>query len=352
LPSRPRLLVLALVLATSLAVAACGGGGGGGGAGSSKDATSLVDTAFKHSIKSATIAIDVDAQINGISSLKGPLSLKVTGPYASSGGGKLPQFDFKASILGGGQSVPLAIRSTGDNLFLQLQGNWYEFGKDAVAKINQQLAQQKSQTGGKSLSTFGINPLSWLRDAKNAGDTTLGGDKVSHVTATLDVAKLLDDLNSVVSKASVSGSTKPPQLTASQKQQIQNIVKDPHIDVYVAKADQTLRRLAATVNFSVPNDQRAKLQGLSGGTIKFSIEFSNVGQSISVSAPSNAQPLTSLAGLLGGSSLGAGSSGSSSSGSGSSSAPSTKQVQAYAKCLQKAGGDASAISKCAAILNK
>jgi hypothetical protein len=311
-----------------------------------------VDTAFKHSIKSANIAIDLEAQLSGVSALNGPISVKLNGPYAGSGNGKLPRFDFKVNILGGGQSVPLAAKSTGDNIFLQLQGSWYEFGKAAVAKINSQLAQQKSGSSTKSFSAFGINPLGWLRNAKTAGDTTLGGDKVSHVTAVLDVGKLLDDLNRIVSKASVSGTTKPQQLSSSQKAQIQNIVKDPNIDVYVSKGDQTLRRLAATVNLSIPKDQQSKLQGLKGGTVKFSIQFSNVGQSVSVTPPSSAQPLSSLAGLLTGSALGGAGSGSGSSSGSSSSAPSTKQVQAYAKCLQNAGSDASAISKCAAALNK
>jgi hypothetical protein len=350
LPSRLRLLVLVPVIVVSLGVTACGSSGGGG---SSKNATDLVNTAFQHPIKAATIALDVNAQLHGIASLNGPISLKLTGPYETNAG-KLPKFDLTASITGGGQSVPLAIRSTGDDLFIQIQGNWYELGKDAVTKLNDQIAQQRSSSPSKGFSAFGVNPLSWLKDAKTAGDSTVAGEPVDHATATLDVGKLLDDLNQIVSKANVSGTTKPPQLTAQQKQQIQDIVKNPRIDVYVSKNDQTLRRLAADVNLTIPKDQQAKLQGLQGGDIKFSLEFSNVGKPLTVSAPANAQPLSSLSGLLGSSSLGGSSSGSgsSSSGSGSSSGPSTKQVQAYAKCLQDAGSNSSAIQKCASILTK
>jgi hypothetical protein len=347
LPFRSRLLVLVLAVPLALGVAACGSSSGGGG--SSKDATQLVNTAFQHPIKSATIALDLNAQLNGISSLNGPISVKVTGPYASSGGGKLPKFDFKANIIGGGQSVPLAIRSTGDNLYLQIQGNWYDIGADNVAKLNQQLGQQSGAGKSKGFSAFGVNPLTWLRDAKTAGDTTVAGEPVDHASAVVDVGKLLDDLNQIVSKAGVTGSAKPPQLTAQQKEQIQNIVKDPQLDVYVSKNDQTLRRLAADINFTIPSDQQSKLQGLKGGEIKFSLEFSNVGQQISVSPPANAQSLNSLSGLLG---TGTSGSSSGSSGSGSSASPSTKQVQAYAKCLQDAGQDSTKIAACASILNK
>ena len=353
MPSRSRLLVLVLAIVLSLGVAVCGSSGGGGG--SSKDATQIVNTAFQHPIKAATIAFNLNAQLNGISQLNGPISVQLTGPYETVGGGKLPKFDLKASISAGGQNVPLAIRSTSDDIFIQIQGNWYELGKDTVAKLNDQIAQQRSNNPSKGFSAFGVNPLTWLKDAKTADDTTVAGEPVNHATATLDVGKLLDDLDQIVSKANVSGATKPPQLTAQQKEQIQKIVKDPRIDVYVSKNDQTLRRLAADVNLTIPKDQQSKLQGLQGGDVKFSVEFSNVGQSVNVTAPPNAQPLSSLSGLLGGASaLGGGSSGSgsSSSGSGSSAAPSTKQVQEYAKCLQNAGSDANAIQKCASILSK
>jgi hypothetical protein len=353
LPSRLRLLVLVPVLALSLGVAACGSSSGGGG--SSKDATDIVNTAFQHPIKAATLALNLNATLNGIAALNGPIALQLTGPFESNAG-KLPKFDFKANINGGGQSVPLAIRSTGDDLFIQIQGNWYELGKDAVAKLNDQIAQQRSTGTAKGFSAFGVNPLSWLKDAKTADDTTVAGEPVNHASATIDMAKLLNDLNQIVSKANVSGATKPPQLTEQQKQQIQDIVKNPRIDVYVSKKDQTLRRIAADINFNIPQDQQAKVQGLKSGDVKFSLEFSNVGQSVDVSPPANAQPLSSLSGLLGGASaLGGSSSGSgssSSNGSSASGAPSTKQVQEYAKCLQNAGSDANAIQKCASILSK
>jgi hypothetical protein len=361
LPSRPRLLfplLLVLILGISLAVTACGGGSSGSG-GNSKDATNLLDTAFKQSIKSANVSIDVEIGVTGVEQLKGPISVKLNGPYESSGSGQLPKFAFDANITGGGQSLPLGATSTGDNLFLNLRGTWYEVGTQLVSQINQQLAQQSKTNPGKSFSAFGVNPLSWLSGAKTVEDTTVAGTKVTHISAQLDVGKLLDDLNTIVSKADLSGTgaTKPPQITAAQKAQIQKVVQNPSLDVYVAKSDQTLRRLASTINFSIPKDQQSKVGGLTGGTIKFSIELANVGEPVNIKPPSNPQPLSALTGAIS-PSLGALGSGSS-SGSGSSppatggSTPSSKQFQDYAQCLQKAGaGNAAALQKCAELLNK
>ena len=357
MPLRLRLL-FPFVLVLALGATACGGGGGGSG--SSGDAKTLVDTAFKHSIKSANINLNLQAQLQGIQQLNGPLSLKVSGPYESSGQHKLPKFDFSANILGGGQSLPLAARSTGDDVFIQLRGTWYELGKQAVAQINQQLAQQAGKSKSKSLSAFGISPLSWLKDAKKENDTTIGGDKVSHVSATLDVGKLLSDLNTVISKANVSGSTKPAQITPAQQAQIQKYVNDPHIDVYVSKSDQTLRRLAATIQHHGAEGPAGQGQGAEG---RHDPVLDRVHERRPVlrrqraerrPADLGARPVAGRTRgrdrLRLGSSSG---SGSSSSGSGSSGTPSSKQFQDYAKCIQQAGGNnTAALQKCAKILTK
>ena len=337
------MLVLALV--ASLAVAACGGGGGG----NSKDATSLLDAAFKHPLKNFDVSVDADLQVNGVSSLKQPISLRVSGPIEQGAPHQLPKFDLSASIIGGGQSVPIGLRSIGDDIFLQLQGTWYELGKSAVSQIDQQ--NGKSQ----SLSSLGVHPLNWLSGAQNAGDATVtGGVKATHISADLDVGRLLDDLNQIVRKAQVGGTTRPAQLSASQKAEIQQIIKNPHLDVYVAKSDKTVRRIAGTLDFSVPKDKRSQLNGLSGGTLQISIDISNIGESRPISAPSGAEPLAGLISRLGGV-LGSSSAGGTSSGGGTSgsSSPSAKQFQDYAKCVQKAGGsNSSALQKCASILSK
>jgi hypothetical protein len=268
--------------------------------------------------------------------------------------------DLNASIVGGGQSVPFGLTSTGDDFFIKVRGQAYDVGRQTVARLNQQLAQQKGNGQKTTLSALGIHPSTWLTGAKNAGDTTVGGAKVTHITASLDVGKLLDDLNQLVQRApsgSLSGA-KPQQLTDNQKSEIEQVVGSPQIDVYVAKADNTIRRLATSLQLSVPSDQQSKLGGATGGTLQLSIEFANVGQAQHVSAPKGAKPIADLAGQLNalGGSLGSGATGSGgSSGSGSSgssgSTPSAKQFQDYAKCIQKAGANnAAALQKCADIL--
>jgi hypothetical protein len=358
LPARSRLLVLPILLLVSAAAALAGCGSG-----SSSDATKLLNTAFHQPIKSADVNFNLQIQVNGVAALKNPISVKFSGPYVNNGPGKLPSLDFNANIVGGGQSVPFGLTSTGDDFFIKVQGQAYDVGRQTVAKLNQQLAQQRGKGQRTSLSELGIHPSTWLAGAKTVGDSTVAGTPVTHVSASLNVGKVLDDLNQLIKKAPTSGlsSAKPPQLTEKQKSEVEQVIGSPQIDVFVAKSDKTIRRLATTLNITIPKDQQSKAGGATGGTVQLSIEFANVGGGQRVTAPANAKPISDLAGQLnaiggslgaagagaGGSSSGGGSGSSGSGSSGSSSTPTAKQFEDYAKCIQKAGGNnPTAIQKC------
>src|SRR4051795_1099005 len=83
---RPALTLLLLGLLAL--VAGCGGGGDSG------DARALIDKAFSNSITSADMTLNIQAKVEGVQQLQQPVSLKVTGPFQSNGGKKLPSFDF------------------------------------------------------------------------------------------------------------------------------------------------------------------------------------------------------------------------------------------------------------------
>jgi hypothetical protein len=114
-----------------------------------------------------------------------------------------------------------------------------------------------------------------------------------------------------------------------------------------------------SVDFQIPADQRAKFQGAEGGSLSFSIDFAKVGQPQTITAPSNARPLSELQQQLGGLGGGlgglggAGSSGGTGGSSGGSGGgnPSQAKIQKYSQCLQNAkSSDIAAIQKCAQLL--
>jgi hypothetical protein len=348
------LLVLALVAAVA---AACGGG-------SSEDVKATMDKAFSTPIKSANVNLDVTLKLDGIKQLNGPIKLSVQGPYESGGSKTIPKVDFDIAASAAGQNFTAGFISTGDNAWVSFQGQNYEVGSAAIAQVNQQIAQAGGQKKQGGLSQFGIDPKTWLTDAKDEGSDKVAGVETQHVSAALDVSAFVDDINKLVAKAggNLPGGATAPQLTPEEKKQIEDVVKNPRFDVYVGKDDDTIRRLSADITFEVPKDQQAQLSGLTGGTLSFSIEFADVGKPQTITAPSSSKPLSELTSQLGGlgSVLGGGSSGSGSgtgtgtgsSGSGSSgSGPSAAALQAYSKCLQKADPSKPAeLQKCAELL--
>jgi hypothetical protein len=347
---KPLRAVLALSLLALVAiVAGCGGGGG-----SSEDAKATIDKAFSTPIKSANLALALEANVDGLAQLQGPVTVKLSGPFQSNGKGKLPSLDWDASFSGAGQSVSGGFLSTGDQLFVNFQNQDYEVPKAQVDQINQQLATQSGQN--KTLADYGIDPKNWVTDASDEGDESVNGADTTHVSATVDVEKMLTDLNKTIEQAGAMGGTPAQQLTPQQISQIKDVVKDPKMDVYVSKDDDTLRRLNVEISFEIPQDQQAQLQGATGGSIKLSLDFSDVGQPQTIQAPANAKPLNQLQGALGGlgggttgSTGSSGSSGSGSSGSGSS--PTADQLQKYSQCLQQADpSDAAAIQECQKLL--
>jgi hypothetical protein len=349
-----RTLFLVVAAASVALLSACGGG-------SSGDVKNTLDQAFSTPIRSAKVNLDVTIKLDGVKSLNGPVKLSVQGPYESGGNQTIPKVDFDIAASAAGQNFTAGFISTGDDAWVAFQGQDYEVGKAAVTQINAQI-KQAGGTKNKGLSQFGIDPRGWLTDAKDEGSESVAGVDTSHVSAALDVSKFIDDVNKLVAKAggNLAGGAATPQLTAAEKKQIADVVKNPRFDVYAGKNDHVIRRLSADVSFTVPQKQQAQLGGLTSGTISFSIEFSDVGKPQTIKAPTSSKPLSELtsqlgglAGVLGGGAAGSGSSGTGTGTGTSSSGPSSAALQAYSACLQKADPSKPAeLQKCAALLTK
>src|SRR3954449_12801215 len=250
--------IATLPLLAVLPFSGCGGGGNDPGA------VSLVKNAFGKPIGSAVVSIDFNANLQGSRSLKGPVSVKLTGPYQTNGNSKLPSFDWPLAISGAGTNFDGRLTSTGDDLYIGFQGQSYDVGRATIARYNQALAQQRTATKTRSLSQFGIDPASWVKGAHDEGDATVAGTRTTHVSASIDFDKLLIDLNALVRKAgsSVSGGQAPVQLTAADRKQFTEAIKSSSFDVYVGKADGKVRRVSVTVQFAIPKSRQSKTNGV------------------------------------------------------------------------------------------
>lgn len=360
---RRRLPLLALLLAAPLAaVAGCGGG-------DDEDVRALLDRAFDQPIESAVVTADVEIELEGLQGVEGPLRLKLSGPYRSAED-KLPAFDWDVSFSGGGQNLTAELVSTSDNVFVGFRGTNYEVGEEDVSRFNEQLAAAQREEGERSLAQFGVDAREWLEDPEDAGDEEIAGVQTTHVTAGVDVGKMLADLNKVIERAGGAVPGQPPaQLTEEQREQVEEIVQEPTLDVYVGKEDSTVRRLAVNLEVEVPEGERDQVGGLERGAVSFSIEFARVGQEVRIEPPESARPIEELAeqiagaGALGGGQAGGaqnggggqdgGGNGAGQNGAGDGAGQGDAQttLQRYLSCVREADpGDLEAIQACEELL--
>jgi len=361
MPRFPRAFaaVLALVL-SAIGLAACGGGGDE----SSQSPQQLLQETFgaNKPVKSGNLGLNLDIAAQGLQGVKGPISLKLNGPFESQGKGKLPKFDLTLTLQTGPTNFTAGAVSTGEKGFLKVQGKTYAVGDQLFNQFKQgyekAAAQSQTRSGGLSFKSLGVNPLAWLTDPKNAGTEDVGGTETYHVTAGIDISRFLQDVNSLLGKASSLGQGNLPSgLTAQQRQAIERSVKSAKLDVWTGKDDKTLRRLRIELGISVPADLRKQANGLKSGVLVFDLKIENLNESQDIKEPQGARPLSELTAALGGSLPGT------SSGGGTATAPAPSQTtpapaagaggasQQYLDCLAKAKNDVSKVQKCADLLS-
>ena len=352
MPRRFRFAAIFALLALSVVgLAACGGGSS-----SDADAQSLLKATFgpDHSVKSGKLDVALNLDAKGIKTLTGPISLKLSGPFQTTGKGKLPQVDLALELTGAGTSFSAGAVSTGDKGFLELQGQAFAVDDATFAKFKtgyeQAAAKSGSSSGNPSLASLGVDPLRWLKDPKVAGTEQAGGADSYHITAGVDVSAFLDDVSTLLGKAgSLSkGTNVPSSLSDQQRKDIEASITDAKLDLWTGKDDKTLRRLKLDIGIDVPQAIRSRAGGLAGGRLTFDLTINALNEDQTITAPKNARPLADLKTLIAG-----GATGATGTTAPATPAPSASgQSSKYLTCLSKAGSDVAKIQQCATLVGQ
>lgn len=347
---------LLVLLFAALTLASCGGGK------DKENVQNLLDRAFSSSIKSADLEVDASIQLKGSPGLDKPVRITASGPFRTNKG-KLPSadIDLKIGTDGGGQTVTTGFLSTGDRAFVKFQDIYYEEPASQVASANRALAKNNGRRG--SLRALGLDPRSWLAEAKAEGDEEIAGVQTRHVSGKLDVEAVMRNLNQFVRKSGsalggATGQTPPKPLSEADIRKVGEVVHDPTFHVYVGKQDDIIRRVAGKIEFDVPKASQKSLGGIQSGSIEFEIEFSKVNGNQQIELPANPRPLSDLTTSLGGAAtlpglgLGGGSQTTPTPPS-SGLSPQSQDFKDYADCLDKARPqDTEALQRCAELLQR
>ena len=258
--------------------------------------------------------------------------------------------------------------STGTSGYVTLSGTAYQLPSADFQRLESGFSSVGgSSQGGGGLSSLGINPQHWLTHASVVGSDNIGGTDTTHIRAGVNVTALLQDINTLLGKASSSTGTKlPNSIPQATQQKIAAAVKNATVDVWTGKSDKVLRKLSLNLNVPVTGRLSTLAGGMTSAGIGFSLQYSAVNQPQTISAPSNVQPyaqftaklrsvLTGIEGSVGGSALGStgatGSTGTTGSSGSSGSSVTTDKIKKYSQCIQAAGQDVLKMQKCASVLN-
>jgi hypothetical protein len=349
--------VLLSAVVAALALAACGSSSTGSD--SSGSAQSLLRQTFStgHPVRSGVLTISLSLTPSGSSTLNGPIGFSISGPFQSRGTGKLPASNFTVAISALGRRGALGVVSTGTSGYVTLQGTAYQLPAADFQRLESGFAGVggSSQSGG-GLAALGINPLHWLTNPSVVGSNTIGGTDASHIRAGVNVTALLQDLNTFLAKAATSAGTSkiPTSIPQATQQKIASAIKNATVDIWTGKNDRILRKVSLSLKVPVNGRVSTIAGGMTSAGIGFSLQYANVNQPQTISAPTNVHPysefatrlralLTGAQGSLGGAAAGA-------TGS-SSSAQSSANVQKYSACIQAAGQDVVKMQRCASLLN-
>jgi len=296
--TRLRLAVaLIAVVVCASALAACSGSGG------ESPQALLSDTfAGKSQIESGNVDLSFSLSASGSGASTKPLSVRLAGPFQSEGSGKLPRFDLKLDVDAGGHALGAGAIADGSALYVQLAGTWFSTPSSTYKAIEEGFAKASSQaTAGKVSSTFsslGIEPAKWLSNPSNAGTTTIGGVQAVHLTSGVDVPAFLADVSKLSQAGTALGLASPvPGAASISPTVIDELGKSIHaarVDVYTGKSDHLLRLLEVTATVAATSQTSSLLGGLSSAQVKVRLEFTDLNQPQTITAPPNPQSPSDL----------------------------------------------------------
>jgi hypothetical protein len=297
------LALLVLTFALPAALAGCGGDGGGG----DEDPSEVLEQTFNNpkQITSGQLGISLDASAEG--SQAGSLTATLDGPFQTdeSDPAAFPQLDLSVQVSASGAGdFDGGLIATEDNAFVEYQGEAYEVGTSVFqrfAALSERSARQaQANKDARSIfDRFGVDPQGWLTNVSNEGDEDVEGAETIHIHGDADVEQIFSDFARIVQRVpGEAGATLDPD----QLDQVQSAIQEASVDVYSGKDDRILRRLG--LSLAIEPTGVADTSTVSRVDIDLSVTLSDVNELQTISAPSDAKPISDLLSEFGLSGLG------------------------------------------------
>ena len=333
-----RLLLICCLALPGVAFAACGGSG-------DEDVDTLLAQTFSgdKQVDSGRLALEARVDARGSERLRGPVELKLSGPFQKSEPEALPEFDLDASLSGSGITFAAGASVVDDRGYVLFQGEHYVLSPELFAQFKSgfeeaRAKQEGEKTDSADLATLGIDPRKWLTNARNEGEAKVGDEDTIRITGDVDVPKLLDDVARVHERGG-SDPAAPRALSPEQRARIEQAVKAMNVEIFTGAEDKILRRIVLDADVVAPEGE----DGFDSADVRLDYSISELNEDQQISAPSDPKPFDDLARQLQALNLGGAKSGSHSTGTPAD----RRKLRLYTRCVERAGQDEAAVRRCA-----
>jgi hypothetical protein len=231
----------------------------------------LLQTAFKGGdLESSAF----DATISGRAD-DSRLRLELSGAFERGASNDVPQFEVSLRVAADGQQAGGGFVSLGDEAFFTRGDSGWRVPDEAWSPLVEAVA---SGAGAQPQNiALPFDPQTWIRDIESDGTETLDGVETTHVTASVDVRRVVDD---VFELARQNGTQLPSARDAART------VKRAEFEVWVGNDDRVLRRLSADIAFATPPGLRGPGDA-ARSRLSFDLELTGVNQPQEIEAPAN-----------------------------------------------------------------
>jgi hypothetical protein len=279
----------ALLVTASLALASCGGGDAkkspaGGDLGG--DGARLTKQASGPNRAARTGVIDgtVSFTLKGLPGYE-EFSNSVSGPFSYRKGAALPDYELEI----GARDYGVGLTSVGGKSWVSLGSTGYALPADVRRRLVRSSA--KGSNGlTRTLEQFGIAPWRWETKQRVAGFERLDGVQVVRISTGAEVGRILRDANTLLGFMTSLGLTRatglPHEIGPAARRVIVHNVKSFKAASWIGVKDHVLRRSMFTMTFAVPAKDRAKVAGISAGTVVGDLNITEVGRPHEISKPS------------------------------------------------------------------
>lgn len=289
--STPRLLALLAIAAAVGVVGLIVTGrvpelpGAGSGSGGNSNTRALIEEAFSDSaiesrMKSGKVDFDMDVSLTGVPpQLQNFLDMQLNSAFVNRGKDKFAKLDLGIVLTMLGRRAELGVASRdGQTAFVTLEGTTYSVPRSGVVQFETASAENEDD----SSSDY------WPKNETETGTVVLDGEQTTRITADVDSAKLIDDLNS----SSSDGSSAKDGSSEEFYREARSAVRPGHMELFIGKDDGLLRRVMLDVPFEAP---RPGGGAAIGGQVKMVLNVRDLNKPQKIEVPKADRPYRELA---------------------------------------------------------